>query len=96
LKELVLKEIKTALSSCSLTLDGWFSDATEGYLGVTFHFIDNDFEFRSFVLNLKLCSGTLLIVKECCHIEVARMLKRPGTGEHRHQGRAAVYRFPRT
>ena len=53
MKELVLKEIKTALSSCSLTLDGWLSDATEGYLGVTCHFIDNDFEFRSFILNLK-------------------------------------------
>ena len=53
LKELILKEIKKALSSCSLTLDGWLSDATEGYLGVTCHFIDDYFELRSFILNLK-------------------------------------------
>ena len=53
LKELVKKELKDGLTDCSLTLDAWVSDATEGYLGVTCHFIDNDFQFRSFILSHK-------------------------------------------
>jgi hypothetical protein len=53
LKELIQKELKEALSKCCLTLDGWISPAVES-LGITCHYVDNEFHFRSFSLDLKL------------------------------------------
>jgi hypothetical protein len=54
LKELIQKELKEALSKCCLTLDGWMSPAVESFLGITCHYVDNEFRFRSFSLDLKL------------------------------------------
>ena len=51
---MILLEIKDGLQNCCLTLDGWVSNRTESFLGVTCHYIDKDFEFRSFALDLKL------------------------------------------
>ena len=54
MRELVEKEIKEALLKCCVTLDAWTSCATESYLGVTCHYVDNEYELRSFALDLKL------------------------------------------
>ncbi len=54
LKELIQKELKVALSKCCLTLDGSISPAVECFLGKTCHYVDKEFHFRSFSLDLKL------------------------------------------
>lgn len=49
-----LQKVKDALSLCcsmiSLTADAWTSIATEAYLGITCHFINNDWELISYCL----------------------------------------------
>lgn len=35
---------------CAATLDGWTSLATEGYLGITVHFIDDNWEMKGLTL----------------------------------------------
>lgn len=49
-----LQKVKDALSSCcsviSLTTDAWTSIATEAYLGITYHFKNNDWELISYCL----------------------------------------------
>jgi hypothetical protein len=51
-KQIVQKELDTA-DYVSLTLDGWSSVSNNSYLGITSHYIDEDFEFQSCLLALK-------------------------------------------
>ncbi|XP_063754006.1 E3 SUMO-protein ligase ZBED1-like [Eleginops maclovinus] len=46
----VKSEVKKSLSKLSLTTDAWTSLATEAYLGVTCHFINENWELTSFSL----------------------------------------------
>lgn len=48
--EKVKAELKNAKSKITLTTDAWTSTATEAYLGVTCHFINQDWELTSYSL----------------------------------------------
>ncbi len=50
--KLVLKELLKSAKHCSLTCDGWTSEAGDAYLGVTVHFV-KDWTLRSHFLALK-------------------------------------------
>lgn len=54
-------KVENALVSAErvgLTCDGWTSRATESYLTVTVHFVNNDWELKSYVLQTKVMSGS--------------------------------------
>ncbi len=49
-------KVKNALNNieyCAVTLDGWTSISNNSYVGITVHFIDDDFQFKSGLLSLK-------------------------------------------
>ena len=79
MKDSVQNELKKALSKCCLTLDGWVSNAVESYLGVTCHFIDNEFEFRSFALDLRLIIESHL--SEYIHSQINEVLQEWDIGD---------------
>uniref|UniRef100_A0A1X7TDA6 HAT C-terminal dimerisation domain-containing protein n=1 Tax=Amphimedon queenslandica TaxID=400682 RepID=A0A1X7TDA6_AMPQE len=49
-QELLLQELKS-IDHCCLTTDMWTSRATQGYLTVTCHYINEEMELKSAVLN---------------------------------------------
>ena len=42
-KRVVADELNNNLTYGSVKLDGWISNATESFLGITCHYIDSDF-----------------------------------------------------
>ena len=52
MKAILLYELKNTLFA-AITADGWQSNSTNSYLGVTSHFFDEDFFYRNRTLNLK-------------------------------------------
>ena len=66
----VTDSLKEAIA-VSITTDGWTSRATQGYLTVTCHFIDNNWEFVNYVLQTRVLeqqhTGENIgqVIKEC-------------------------------
>ena len=45
--------MKDNVLKCCLTIDGWTSSSQESFMGITCHYIDENFATKSVVLNLK-------------------------------------------
>ncbi|CAF1076091.1 unnamed protein product [Brachionus calyciflorus] len=52
IKNLLQREL-SKISKCSISADAWASISNESFLGVTCHFITENFKFKSFILCLK-------------------------------------------
>ncbi len=55
-KKLLIQQL-SSINSCSITLDIWSSRRMHGYLGVTVHFVDNDWQMQSYLLSCKIIKG---------------------------------------
>ena len=49
----IIKEIKAAVGNVSITTDCWTSHATESYMTVAAHFVNNEYELKSYVLQTR-------------------------------------------
>ena len=50
----IIKEIKAAVGNVSIiTTDCWTSHATESYMTVTAHFVNNEYELKSYILQTR-------------------------------------------
>ena len=59
------KDLKKRSSKITLTTDAWTSIATEAYLGVTCHYINDNWEMVSFVLCTKRLEDRHTAEKHC-------------------------------
>ena len=46
-------DLNKNVGKCCLTVDSWTSNANESFLGVTCHYVDEKFNLKNAVLNLK-------------------------------------------
>ena len=70
--EEVKAKLRNAKSKITLTMDTWTSITTEAYLGITCHFIDDDWELTS-------CNLTTMPLEEC-HTARAGLGQKTGPG----------------
>ena len=68
LKEHLL-EICNVIEYCSMTTDGWKSQATQGYIDLNIHYVDEDFELKLMLLSFKHFPADHSSQNICHHIQ---------------------------
>nr|XP_018913333.1 PREDICTED: zinc finger BED domain-containing protein 1-like [Bemisia tabaci] len=76
-----IDEDKDSMSSFSFTTDGWTSKAGDSYLGVTGHYLDDDFYFKNMCLGHEKLNGshTGVNMKNALQIKLAEYNLIPST-----------------
>lgn len=57
MKENVKRILKDNRSKFSFNIDAWIARNGKSFYGITVHFIDNNWNFQSFALDLVACEG---------------------------------------